>query len=613
MSHRIRILILEGCPTQARSMIDQLREGGTAFIALRVENESDYRRALREFEPHLVLVDYSRTYHNGFSALSIAREITPGTPLVCVASTINEETAAAALKDGAADCLVKDQLDRLEAIIRNALEISRLRTEARLAKEALQELELRSRDQMKESLSLIRATLDVAVKGILREAAKRKLAEAALLKSERRFRRLAENAGNVISRSQSILIVDADVTKKRLAGAQFLRAQRMESLGRLASGIAHDLNNVLTPISVGLSLIGKQISHDSGHSLLATMQASAARGADIVKQVLTFGRGVEGQKSPIQLNGPINEMARIIRQTFPKSIILKVVLPTDLWYVSVDTTQLHQVLMNLCLNARDAMPKGGTLTLSAANFRLNHQQARIIQGTKTGPYVMFQVADTGSGIPPEHMNKIFEPFFSTKEIQNGSGLGLPTVLGIVHNHDGFIQVESEVGQGSQFKVCLPAVLAMPSSPELPSAPPPQGEGELILVVDDEDDVREVIQKSLCENGYQTVAARNGNEAIAAYSQHHDRIKAVLADLIMPSMDGLSAIRLLREMGPSLHLVAVSGLGSKFDEAKLSGLGVQAFIPKPFTAETLLVTLRKVLHPNDAGSGKRETGNVKSGA
>lgn len=257
---------------------------------------------------------------------------------------------------------------------------------------------------------------------------------------------------------KSILIVNTDITEKKQFEAQFLRAQRLESLGTLASGIAHDLNNILTPILVIAKLLPIKLPDldEKNQQMLKTIETSAQCGADLVKQILLFARGGEGVRSSLHLGAVVVEVEKIIRQTFPKLIEIETIVAPDLWTVWADATQLHQVLMNLCVNARDAMPRGGTLTILVDNMYIDEAYARRHIDAKVGDYVVIAVADTGTGIPSDMINHIFDPFFTTKEVGKGTGLGLSAVLGITKSHGGFVDVQSELGIGSQFKVLLPA-------------------------------------------------------------------------------------------------------------------------------------------------------------
>ena len=249
--------------------------------------------------------------------------------------------------------------------------------------------------------------------------------------------------------------IGRDITDKKRLEAQFLRAQRMESIGQLASGIAHDLNNILAPIMISATLLRQKIHDKEGLELLAGVEASAKRGADVVKQVLWFGRGVEGKHEPINPKQLFEDVIGIISETFSKSIQIETDIAADIHSISGDRTQLHQVLLNLSVNARDAMPNGGKFKLGARNFTVDAHFAGLNTGAKPGPYVLFEVTDTGHGIPPEIRDRIFEPFFTTKELSKGTGLGLSTTLSIVKSHGGFINVESEPGKGSTFQVYLP--------------------------------------------------------------------------------------------------------------------------------------------------------------
>ncbi|MDF5718634.1 MAG: GAF domain-containing protein [Rhizonema sp. NSF051] len=395
---------------------------------------------------------------------------------------------------------------------------------------------------------------------------------------------------------KSILTVDTDITEKKQLESQFLRAQRMESIGTLASGIAHDLNNILTPILTAAQLLQIKLPNAEARTLqlLKIQETNAKRGAALVKQVLEFARGVEGKRTEMQVEHLLSEIQQIAKQTFPKSIEVYTDIEPDLRSVSGDTTQLHQVLMNLCVNARDAMPDGGTLRICAENLFIDANYARMHIEAKSGYYIVITVTDTGIGIPPEIIDRIFEPFFTTKEIGKGTGLGLSTVIGIITSHDGFVNVESKIGLGTQFKVHLPAVLGTemppPQNIELP-----KGHGELLLVVDDEAPIRELAKTLLQTFTYKVLCARDGVEAISLYAQHKDEISAVLMDMMMPIMDGTITIRTLQKINPQIKIIAVTGLATSEQVATAMGSGVKAFLSKPYTAKELLNTINGVLN------------------
>jgi PAS domain S-box-containing protein len=406
---------------------------------------------------------------------------------------------------------------------------------------------------------------------------------------------------------KSILIVNTDITEKKQLENQFLRTQRLESLGTLASGIAHDLNNILTPILSAAQLL--QLKHSQtdewSQQMFRTIESNTKRGAALVKQVLQFARGVEGKLSIVLISHLFSEIEQIVHGTFPKSIEFSSNIQSDLWAVIGDATHLHQVLMNLTVNARDAMPNGGTLTISAKNLFIDEQYARMNLEANLGPYIVITVADTGMGMPPEILDRIFEPFFTTKEVGKGTGLGLSTVRGIIKSHGGFINVHSEIGKGTEFKLFLPAVETMATS-LAENLELPNGNEELILVVDDEAKILETTKMSLESYSYKVLTANNGIEAIALYARYQDKISAVLVDMMMPLMDGATTIRTLQKMNPLVKIVAVSGLVACNKVAQ--DTSVNKFISKPYTTQELLQTVADVLCQ---GATSPENGNKSS--
>lgn len=394
------------------------------------------------------------------------------------------------------------------------------------------------------------------------------------------------------------MVVNTDITEKKQLEAQFLRAQRLESIGTLASGIAHDLNNILTPILSIAQLLPLKLPEADTQTqhLFELLEGSARRGTALIKQVLSFSQGLEGEDIVLQIRHLVTEICKIIEETFPKLIELQVDMAADLWAVQGDATQLHQVLMNLCVNARDAMPNGGSLQLSVRNLRLDESYARMNLDAQVGHYIAITVADTGIGIAPELLDRVFDPFFTTKAVGRGTGLGLSTVLSIVKRHQGFLKIYSEVGQGTQVRVFLPAV-AVTEEDRFPEAPLKRGEGELILVVDDESTIRDVTRQSLEAYNYQVITAEDGIDAIACYAQNQGEIQVVLMDMMMPTMDGVTAIRTLHKMNHEVKIIAISGLMASNKVTAALEMGIKAFLNKPYTAKELLTTLDNVLnHP-----------------
>lgn len=392
-------------------------------------------------------------------------------------------------------------------------------------------------------------------------------------------------------RPTSIVVVATDLTGQRQLEKQLLRAQRMESVGTLACGIAHDLNNVLTPVQMAAELLRPAVAGTEAERFLNLLVRSAVRGVDITRQLLLFGRGTETGHASVDLRSLLKETVKILGGTLPKSIQVRGEVPDDLWPVKGDPTQLHQVVLNLCVNARDAMPEGGLLEVRAENHSMGAAEARGIEGGQPGAYVVLKVRDTGVGISPEVRQRMFDPFFTTKPHGMGTGLGLSTVQGIVRSHRGFVSVTTEVGHGSEFAVFLPAAEVKPkeSSPATaqPSAcPVRRGQNECILVVEDEESIRELIRASLERAGYHVLTAADGAEGVSVYGRHHTSISVVVLDMMLPLIDGATVIRMFRKLVPEMEFVAISGLPSQGANASKAAQRRVAFLPKPMRVEDL---------------------------
>lgn len=395
---------------------------------------------------------------------------------------------------------------------------------------------------------------------------------------------------------RSVFIINNDITERKKLEMHLLRAQRLESIGTLASGVAHDLNNILTPILMCAEAIRESASREDMAPMISLIEDSARRGAGIVKQVLTFARGVQGERVLIKAIHLIEEMIDIAQKTFPKSITITGRYPEDLWSIAADPTQLHQVLLNLAVNARDAMPNGGSINIAAENFNVDEDLASVTAGAKPGPHVQIMVRDTGSGMPRAVIDKIFDPFFTTKEIGQGTGLGLSTTLGIVKSHGGFIAVHSTIGQGTTFKVFLPAAATSEAGSGKPEKSPDslRGNGELILVVDDEPAVLRLSKMILEKQNYRVLPAASGSEALAIFAKEANSINAVLTDVLMPYMDGIELVRALKEIQSGTRFIASTGQGDEARVEELLGLGVVNFLTKPYDSAKLLTTLRDTI-------------------
>jgi two-component system, cell cycle sensor histidine kinase and response regulator CckA len=633
MRNTLRVLFVSAGqvhPAQVQSCLSEL---GFA-CDLQSANTADlYLKALTGMDWELILCEHPHPCFTDFHALREAQELQPQSPFLYLATSPELIAGLGALKQGAMDYVPADCPELLRPAIDRALKVA----DGRKA-------QLQANRQLQEQASLLDLTQDgilvIDLEGqILRwnKGAEQLFgwtAEEALGKSVYQFlkfathelfseyvhRLLATSEWNgeltkhtrqghsrivqsrwslmheAIADQQAILMVDTDVTDRKRMEAQLLRAQRLESIGTLAGGIAHDLNNVLAPILLSVQTLREELTSEAAQSLLDTVESSARRGSSIIKQVLTFARGTQGEQTAVAPEKLIQQTLRLLLETFPKSIHFQTEIPDGVWMIHGEASQLQQVLMNLALNARDAMPSGGLLKIHADNVWVDENLVRLLPDARTGPFVLFEVTDTGAGIAPDKLEKIFDPFFSTKDPDKGTGLGLSTALGIIKSHRGFIQVESQLNVGSKFKIFLPAVAAIESCLETGSAPELlRGQGQTILVVDDEESVRDVTRRTLERYGYQVITASDGAEAVALFAKDPAKVDLVLTDLMMPFMDGAATIRALRRMKPEVRLVVASGLASQARVGEVQHLQVQAVLRKPFNAESLLTTVYKVIH------------------
>ncbi len=410
-----------------------------------------------------------------------------------------------------------------------------------------------------------------------------------------------DSAGSVV-RIQGAL---QDVSDRRNLEETLLRATRMESIGLLAGGMAHDLSNVLTPILLSIHPLKEQVEDEMLQESLATIESCALRGAEMVKHVMSFARGIDETQARVDLIEILGDLGRVVYDTFPDSVRFRTRISGDLWDLMGDSTQLHQVLMNLFVNARDAMPDGGLLTVIAENIEVDDHYAATSGDAVPGPYVRVSVVDTGVGMSPEVLSRIFDPLFTTKPPGRGTGLGLSTVAVIVHNHLGFINVYSEEGEGTTFRLHFPASGEVERANPLESPPEEwKGNDELLLVVDDEAAVRSLTQQTLEAFGYRVVIARDGVDALRAFESRADDIDLVFTDTTMPNMDGPAMIKELLRLDPEVRIIVASGLGADGGEGRAAEAGAKYFVPKPYTADVLLAAIRRALS-EEGGSSKDE--------
>lgn len=628
----IRVLHLEDTEADHFLMREMLTAEGFEGEFRLARNQREFESAMKQERFDLIISDFSLPSYDGLRALSLAEQLQKGVPFIFFSATIGEETAVESLKTGATDYVLKQRPRRLVAAVRRALREAHERQRREQAEQKIRE-QAALLDQAHDAIIVCdledRVTfwnrsatriygwnaeeaLGRRVSELLSEQLTLTFEEARhavmtvgewsgeLAQQTREGRPLTVRSSwtllrNAAGQPTARLIISTDITEQKTLEEKFLRAQRLESLGILVGGIAHDLNNALAPILMGAGLLETSPLPPRYASVVETIRNSALRGSEMVQQILTFARGSGGQRTTIQVQQLVREMGKIIADTFPKSIVCRVQTDFDCKPVAGYPIQLHQVIMNLCINARDAMPKGGMLVLGTKNVTVDAATAAAHQGVASGNFVCISVRDTGTGIPPEQLSQIFQPFFTTKAPGHGTGLGLSTSQTIVRNHGGFINVESSVGRGTEFKVFLPALAsAAPEAEPVAPAPWPSGHGEHILVVDDEAAILALAQSTLETYGYKVFTAASGPSAILTFSREQERIQLVIMDKSMPFMDGAATINALRKIKPAIKVVTSSGhdLHKRTEtDVYIKAVGL---LEKPFTVEKLLTTVHEAL-------------------
>ncbi|WP_267425206.1 response regulator [Methylobacterium sp. GC_Met_2] len=535
----LRILHLEDSDLDAELIEAELDNLGHPFVIERVMTRDAFAATALPGRHDLILADYVLPTFDGVSALGIAREQCPDIPFIFCSGTLGEEVAVEALKNGATDYVTKQRLDRMARTVVRALTEARGRTDRRAAETALQALN---------------ETLEARIAERTRE-----LAEAnAELKREIGERERVEDA---------------------------LRLnQRLEAVGQLTSGVAHDFNNLLTVISGNIEFLERAVSDDRSKRRLAMMKGAADRGARLTAQLLAFSRRQRLEPTPVGLNDTVASMRDLLQSSIGGAVQIETTLQADLWPALVDATQIELVILNLAINARDAMAVGGRLTIETANVIVTGAPSRPEQ-PQPGEYVMVAVSDTGTGMRPEVLARVFEPFFTTKEVGKGSGLGLAQVFGFVKQSGGGIRIDTTLGEGTSIKVYLPRIEGEPAA-TAKAAPidctrthPPGGRPTL-LVVDDDAEVREVTVTRLSEAGHEVREAASGLQALASL-EADPCVDLVVLDFAMPGMNGAEAALEIRKRWPAMPVLFVTGFADTTALTQAGAHGADAVVLKPY--------------------------------
>jgi PAS domain S-box-containing protein len=639
----IRILLAEDNSDDAALIQRELRKSGVDVTIRRVDSAAAFRAALDEVDPDVVITDHSMPQFTAHDALNLAREARPATPVIVVTGSLDEETAADYIKQGAADYILKTHLTRLPAALVGALERGRAQVAAEAAHRALRGSEAKFAKAFKANPSgMAITTIEGRVVDVndafLRmlsytrnEALGRSTVELGLWRTAAERARVIQDAQahgvhtvEIESRTKEgakrallysaelieldgaphILLLTTDITERRDLEEQLRQAAKMEVVGQLAGGVAHDFNNILTAILGYADLIAAELP-DADRLLedVDEIRKAAHRATALTRQLLTFSRKQVLEPRVLGLNALVDNMDKMLRPILGENVELRTAPAADLLAVRADPNQLEQVILNLAVNARDAMPAGGKLTIETANVELDEHYAARHVTVVPGRYVMLAVSDTGIGMDEATQARIFEPFFTTKDPGRGTGLGLATVYGIVKQSGGSIWVYSELGKGATFKIYLPVVDAPAEDLSPPAAPTHDLAGtETVLVVEDDEQLRHVARRALAARGYTVLEADRGATALQIARGHRGPIHVLLTDVTIPDMDGRALAATLRAERREMRLLYMSG----YADRAIVHRGVldadDAYLPKPFTTEGIARKVREVLDTPEQGRG-----------
>ena len=645
MKSSLRILHLEDDPNHAELVQSMLEAEGIACDVVRVENRADFLAAVEQGGFDIIFADYSLPEFDGMSALTIAQEKSPELPFIFISGMLGEELAIESLKNGATDYVIKQRPSRLVPAVRRAIQETEERIERRRAVKALRESEEKFRSLAEQSPNMIFINQEGRIvyanktfeemMGYSREELcspdfsfltliapeSLDLAKAhftSQMKGEERgpyeYSLIAQDGKKIevmhttklidYEGKKAILGIITDVTKRKILEDQLRQAQKLESLGTLAGGIAHDFNNVLGIILGYTALLEMRGSESTDLSdCVEGITKSVERGSSVVKQLLTFARKNDVLFGSVNVNTTIEELAKMLEATFPKTITFSLQLDKSIPAINADAGQLHQALLNLCVNARDAMPKGGNISIGTGITRGETLRNRF-PDAREEEYVCISVTDTGKGVDEGTRSKIFEPFYTTKGVGKGTGLGLAVVYGVATSHYGFTEVETEPGRGATFRLHFP----VPRREVKREETPPQiieevkGGSETILLVEDEEPQTRLLKSLLEATGYKVLTAGDGISAMEVYTRLKDNIALVITDLNMPKLDGWEVVQRMQAINPDVRVIVASGYLDPNARSEMLKAGANVFVQKPYVPTEIMRRIREVI---DGGSVVKE--------
>lgn len=630
---KIKILHIEDNPLDAELVHNHLKRAQIDFEATRVENRNEFIEALYKDNWDLIFADRSTPTFDGVDALSIAHDIKPKVPFIFVSGTLDEELAIQSLKNGATDYVLKHRLSRLVPAVERAIHERNQRLEIEAAEKILSiqaELLDRANDAIvirdlnnqiqywnqgaenlfgynkqealgKDIQSLLEPEARIAVDEISKVFLKEGRWEGEIIYHHKDGRPLTVSSGWTLQKDEdgrpiASLEIDTDITQKKLLEQQLFQSQKLESLGTLAGGVAHDFNNILTIIIGYTSLLqNSETPPKDWVETVATIGQAAERGAGLVRQLLTFARRNDSVLRPVNLNALVADLAKMLEMTFPKSIEIRTETSDIAGSLIADINQVHQALLNLCVNARDAMPDGGTLILRTQEVLGAFWISRYPEATEER-YILIEIADTGTGMDSATASRIFEPFFTTKEVGKGTGLGLAVVYGVMKDHRGFVAVESKIGQGTVFRLFFPVSgTTQKQDPFLPlSASATGGQGETILIVEDEEVLLSLLKSLLEAKGYKTMVAVDGQEGFEIFKTRAPEIDLIISDMGLPKLSGLQMFKKIKEITPDVRMILCSGFLEPSIKSELLKSGIKSVLHKPFQPQEVLQKIREIL-------------------
>jgi PAS domain S-box-containing protein len=635
LSDPIRILLVEDLPADAAMAKREILGEIPSCEFLCVEDREGFLAALANFEPRVIVADYSLPRFDGLTALRLAQEYAPLTPLIILTGSMNEDTAVDCMKAGASNYVIKEQIKRLGQSVRRALVESRLRHEHHAAEQALQKNEQYFRSLIENVQDLItvldaqglvvfqspsvQRALGYAPAELLNRRVFDLVHPEDLVKTREFLQRVltpskpadslalrfhhADGSWRILEclgtrlggdDSPTVVVNARDVTERSRLEQQLRQAQKMEAIGQLASGVAHDFNNVLTSIMGNASILrhdptlGPELTGSANEILVA-----AERAASLTRKLLLFSRRETLQLACLDLNESVKQIVKMLQRILGETIAIDVDYAPGAPLIRGDAGMIDQILLNLAVNARDAMSAGGRLAIKTEILPPVSQS----EGAPLLPAVRLSVSDTGCGIRPEHLPHIFEPFFTTKEPGKGTGLGLATVYGIVKQHEGSIEITTNLGQGTTFQINFPGISSQTTAAgRVPTATTaPIGSNELILLVEDELPVRSVVTRLLQRNGYQVLTAQSGPEALKVWAENRDSIRLLLTDMVMPDgMTGRELASEIRALVPQLPVIYSSGYSPDLAGRLIEVQPGTRFLQKPYSSVALAQAVRESL-------------------